>query len=76
MKSLMSRRSLGIALAVALSLGSLSPSFAAGCDPYAALVSAVSFTTVITDVVAVAALVVAVLVAIRAVRFIFAIVRR
>jgi hypothetical protein len=45
-------------------------------DPYASLISAVNFTSVTTDVVAVAALVVAVLVAIRAVRFIFGIVRR
>jgi hypothetical protein len=49
---------------------------ASASDPYAALVSAVSFTSVITDVVAVAALVIAVLVAIRAVRFIYSIVRR
>lgn len=45
-------------------------------DPYSALVSAVNFTSVTTDVVAVAALVVAVLVAVRAVRFIYSIVRR
>lgn len=55
-----------------LGLGSL----AMASDPYAALVSAVSFTQVTTDVIAVAALVVAVLVGIRAVRWIFSIVRR
>lgn len=45
-------------------------------DPYATLISAVDFTSVTADVISVAALVVAVLVAIRAVRFIFGIVRR
>jgi len=56
----------------ALGLGSLAM---ADGDPYAALITAVDFTTVTTDVVAVAALVVAVLVAVRAVRFIYSIVR-
>jgi hypothetical protein len=45
-------------------------------DPYATLLAAVDFTSVTTDVIAVAALVVVVLVAIRAVRFIYGIVRR
>ena len=57
---------------------SLAPAFATSSsgDPYSSLVTAVNFTTVTTDVVSVGALVVAVLVAIRAVRFIYTIVRR
>jgi hypothetical protein len=57
---------------------SLAPAFAtsSSTDPYSSLVSAVNFSTVTTDVVSVGALVVAVLVAIRAVRFIYTIVRR
>ena len=47
---------------------------ASASDPYAALVSAVSFGTVAGDVIAVGALVIAVLVAIRAVRFIYLVV--
>lgn len=45
-------------------------------DPYASLVSAVSFTGVTTDVVSVAALVAAVLVSIRGVRFMLGVIRR
>jgi hypothetical protein len=45
-------------------------------DPYSALVSAVNFGSVTTDVVAVAALVAAVLVSIRGVRFMLGIIRR
>lgn len=45
-------------------------------DPYSAILSAVSFGTVTTDIVAVAALVAAVLVSIRGVRFMLSIVRR
>lgn len=45
-------------------------------DPYSTLVSAVSFGTVTTDVVAVAALVAAVLVSIRGVRFMLGVIRR
>ena len=45
-------------------------------DPYATLVSAVNFGTVTTDVVAVAALVAAVLVSIRGVRFMLGVIRR
>jgi hypothetical protein len=45
-------------------------------DPYASLVSAVNFGTVTTDVVAVAALVAAVLVAIRGVRFMLGVIKR
>lgn len=54
----------------------LAPFALASGDPYASLVSAVNFSNVTTDVVAVGALVVAVLVAVRAVRFIYGIVRR
>lgn len=56
----------------------LSPAWATSgtTDPYSGLVTAVNFTSVITDVISVGALVVAVLVAIRAVRFIYSIVRR
>jgi len=49
---------------------------ASATDPYAALITAIDFTSVTTDVIAVAALVVVVLVALRAVRFIYSIVRR
>lgn len=47
-----------------------------GTDPLGSLVTAVNFSNVTTDVVSVAALVVAVMVAIRGVRFIYQIVRR
>jgi len=63
-----------LGLAAPLMLLGIGSAFAT--DPYAALVSAVDFTDVQTDVLAVAALVVAVLVAIRAIRFIYSIVRR
>lgn len=70
----------GPRLAVYTTMGgaALSPAWATSgtTDPYAGLVTAVNFTSVITDVVSVGALVVAVLVAIRAVRFIYSIVRR
>ena len=70
-------RRYGPALLVA---GAALPGFAfatsATSDPYSTLVSAVNFSTVTTDVVTVAAAVVAVLVAIRGVRFIYSIVRR
>jgi hypothetical protein len=67
------RLGMGLCSAVAL-LGVAS--VASATDPYAALISAVDFTSVTTDVIAVAALVVVVLVALRAVRFIFQIIRR
>lgn len=65
-----------LALLLAGVLGGAGLASAQGSDPYATLLSAVQFTNVTSDVIAVAALVVVVLVAIRAVRFIFQIVRR
>ena len=67
-------RNLGLLLIGLLGFAGLAS--AQGSDPYAALITAVNFSSVTTDVIAVAALVVVVLVAIRAVRFIFQIVRR
>jgi hypothetical protein len=63
---------------VALGVLAASPlaAFASGGDPYGSLVSAVNFGSVTTDVVAVAALVAAVLVSIRGVRFMLGIIRR
>jgi hypothetical protein len=63
-----------LSLVVALLAASLAPAFAS--DPYASLVSAVSFAGVTSDVVSVAALVAAVLVSIRGVRFMLGIIRR
>lgn len=73
LKSMQTRLAL---LAAAILFGVAPAAFSQGADPYASLLSAVNFSNVTTDVVAVAALVVVVLVAIRAVRFIFQIVRR
>ena len=70
-----SNRAKALAIGVGLAIGTTAPAWATS-DPYSTLVSAVNFTTVTTDVVSVAALVVAVLVAIRAIRFIYSIVKR
>lgn len=67
-------RALLLASVALVGLG-LQGTASAACDPYASLISAVNFSTVTTDVVAVAALVVAVLVAIRGIKFIYKIVR-
>jgi hypothetical protein len=71
MKSMKLRATVAVAL-----MALFAPLSAFAVDQYATLISAVDFTSVTTDVIAVAALVVAVLVALRAVRFIFSIVRR
>lgn len=69
-------RAYGARIAVGgLALAPLS-AFASGGDPYASLVSAVNFSGVTTDVVSVAALVAAVLVSIRGVRFMLGVIRR
>lgn len=69
------RASVGAALPALVS-ALLFSGAALASDPYSALTSAVDFTSVKTDVISTAALVVAVLVAVRAVRFIYGIVRR
>lgn len=75
MKKILNLKSLTGLGALALA-GGIQSASAAGCDPYATLVTAVSFTNVTTDVVTVAAAVVVVLIAIRAIRFILGVVRR
>ena len=64
------------ALAASAAVGPLALASSASTDPVSSLVSAVNFSSVSTDVVTVAAGIVAVLVAIRAATFIFAMVRK